>query len=112
MHTRNWAKLTIPTPEGYVFIMQDNILFCQSDGNYTIFFLQEGRMICSKKLKEIELYLSPENFIRTHQSYLVNLRHVEKYYRKNNGQLVLFNGKIIPISRSRKEEVLARINVI
>lgn len=106
------TRLTVPTPQGYFLLSQENIIFCESDGNYTTLYLTDRRITCSKKLKDIEARLSQENFLRTHQSYLVNLDYVTKYYRRDNGRLELIDGKIIPVSRSRKESVMRRIKVI
>jgi two-component system LytT family response regulator len=112
MNTSIHPVLTISTPECYILIRQNDIIYCQSRGNYTTFYLREKQITCSKKLKEVEPYLSPENFVRVHQSYLVNLQYVEKYHRKKGGKLELFSGTMIPVSRSRKADLLERINLI
>jgi two-component system LytT family response regulator len=113
MNAQRNAYLTVPTPEGYLFISQEEITYCESDGNYTIIYLQDQRKtICCRKLKEIAQYLWQEYFVRVHQSYIVNLGYLEKYYRKNGGRLQLVDGTIVPVSRSRKAELLERINPI
>jgi hypothetical protein len=60
MNAHRNASLTIPTPEGYLFISQEEITYCESDGNYTTFYLREKQITCSKKLKELAPYLSAE----------------------------------------------------
>ena len=39
-------------------------------------------------------------FVRCHKSYLVNLKYIARYTAT---QFIMMNGKIIPISRSRKK---------
>ena len=54
------------------------------------------------QINDLELTLSNYDFIRTHQSYLVNLEHVEKI---NNYSLYLSNGEEVPVTKSRYSEV-------
>lgn len=46
------------------------------------------------------------SFIRVHHSYLVNLNEVNKYVRGEGGYLVMSDGSIINVSRSRKEALM------
>ena len=52
-------------------------------------------------LRDVPLSVE-EGFVRTHQSYLVNLRYVKEI---SSGQAVLWDGKIIPVSRANYREV-------
>lgn len=83
----------------------EDIAFCKSDGGYTTFFMTDGREIMiSKTLKEYEELLPEKFFIRTHRSYLVNKRFIDRYHKE--GYLVLRNGKEIPISTRRRDYVM------
>lgn len=53
------------------------------------------------KLSDLEKQL-PENFIRCHQSYIVNLEYIESSNRK---YLTLKNGENIPVSRRYSEDM-------
>ncbi len=53
--------------------------------------------------------LLPYNFLRIHNSHLINLNYIKKYMRKNGGQVMLQDGTIIEISRRKKEEFLKMI---
>lgn len=84
----------------------EDIAFCKSDGGYTTFFMTDGREIMiSKTLKEYEELLPDKFFIRTHRSYLVNKRFIDRYHKE--GYLVLRNGKEIPISTRRRDYVMS-----
>ncbi len=101
-------KIAIPTSEGMEFIRVDQILRCASESNYTHIYLTTGsRVLVSKTLKEIEYLLSKHNFFRVHSSHLVHLDHIEKYLNGRGGQVLMSNGEIIPVSRSKKAELLA-----
>ena len=54
------------------------------------------------KLDRVEEKYKKYNFIRTHQSYLVNMRYILRVKRY---ELVLTNGMKLPIPRSRYKEV-------
>ena len=45
-------------------------------------------------------------FYRTHHSHLVNLNHVREFVRADGGYLVMSNKMKLPVSRSRREELL------
>jgi two-component system LytT family response regulator len=50
--------------------------------------------------------LSPHQFFRTHNSYLINLARVKEFIRGDGGYLVMENKMKIPVSKTRKEELL------
>lgn len=60
----------------------------------------ESIKLSNEKLDEFENRLDSREFIRVHQSFLVNLRYVVKV----DNEVKLRNGKTISISRSRAEE--------
>ncbi|WP_407499569.1 LytR/AlgR family response regulator transcription factor [Elizabethkingia anophelis] len=83
----------------------DDIVYCEGDKGYTTFFLNnEPGVLVSKVLKEYEALLSTANFIRCHQSYLVNMNYVTRYFKE--GYLQLRTGVKIPVSTRKKDDVL------
>jgi len=99
-------RLTLRTLDCIYFIEIANIVYLQSEGNYTTFYLSTQRpIVVSRPLKEYEQILPPTLFIRTHQSYLVNRHWVERL-RRDEGMLVLRSGAEIPVSSRRREEVI------
>jgi two-component system LytT family response regulator len=100
-------KIALPTLEGLLFINVSDIIYCESDGPYTKFFLkQPGKIMTSKHLKEYEDLLSEYNFFRIHKSYLVNLQEIQRYIRGDGGQLIMSNGASLNVSKQRKEEFM------
>ena len=98
-------KITLRTAEQIFFDNTDQIRYCKGEGNYTTFYLENHKeIICSKTLKEYQNILPEENFVKTHQSYIVNKKSVD-FYSHNHG-VVLKDGVSIPVSVRRREEVL------
>jgi len=96
----------------YTQIIQiSDIVYCQSDKGYTTFFLNDGnKIVVSKVLKEYETLLPATVFIRCHQSFLVNVNYISKYYK--DGNLQLTTKDLIPVSERKKEIVLDYLNQI
>ena len=105
-------KIGVPTNEGVMFVLIENIIYFEADGSYcTIIFKDTKPMIISKPLKYFEDKLSQEkSFIRPHKSFLINLKYVEEYQKSDGGFLKLNSGIIVPISRIKKEEILNRLD--
>ncbi len=105
--------VALPMKEGYRLVNQENILYCKAEGNYTLVFFANGNtMLISRKLKQTTASLEDIWFLRIHQSYLVNMRHAQLYLRKSGGQLVMTDGKKLPISKSFKEQVLQLFKIV
>ena len=99
-------KVALPTSDGIVFFNIEDIIFCEALGNFTKVYNQQGKFFTfTKPLKDIEEMLHENQFYRLHNSYLVNLRKVEKYMR--SGDVRMSNGKVIPVARPKKDEILA-----
>ena len=97
-------KIAVPVTEGFEFIETNDILYCQSQNNYTLLFTTNNRkLVLSKTLKEFEKLLDKYFFIRIHKSYLINPNYMKKYYRNDGGYLVMQDGKSIPVSKSKKD---------
>ena len=98
-------QLVLPSHQFLQIVNIDEIVYCQSDAGYTTFFMADGRkMLTSKYLKEYEELLPVNNFVRTHQSYIVNRRYIDRFHKEDN-YLVLRDGSKIPVSVRRKDVV-------
>jgi two-component system, LytTR family, response regulator len=105
--SQNNHRIALPTLEGLIFVSVSDIIYCESSGPYTRFFLkQPNKILTSRHLKEYEDLLSGYNFFRIHKSYLVNLQEIQKYIRGEGGHLVMSNGAALNVSKQRKEEFM------
>lgn len=105
--------LCLPLQGGNEFIPFDEIIYLEADGSYVRVNCLNGRYrLISKNLKYFENILDDvPQFLRTHRSYLVNLRFLA-FYSRSESALHLKNDVKIPISRERKQKVMFTINNI
>jgi two-component system, LytTR family, response regulator len=100
-------RITVPTAEGFHILSPEEIVRCESDGNYTWFHLVNGeKVLASRTLKEFDTVLEPHGFMRVHLSHLVNMLQVKMYLHRDGGALVLANGQTVPVSHRRRNDVI------
>lgn len=100
-------RIALPSGRGLDIVDVENISHCIAESNYTHFQMQDGRKyLMSKTLKDIDDLLSNFNFFRIHQSYLVNMQHIQRYVRDDGGYVIMVCGEKIPIAKRRKEEFM------
>jgi two-component system LytT family response regulator len=103
-------RIAFPLVDKIEFIPIQRIIRLEADGNYTHVFIEGNKKIMvSKILKEYGDLLENHNFLRTHQSHLINCRKVSTYIKTDGGYIVMEDGSNVPISRQKKEEVMKRI---
>ncbi len=101
-------RLVISLHDEYQVVNFNELIFCKSDKGYTTFYLTNGKSIlASKPIKEFIDKLPDSIFVRTHQSYVVNLDHVDRYDKK--GTIFLKGGQKIPVSTRKKDEFISRL---
>lgn len=99
-------KITINTDGKLLFLNSDDILYAESDGNYSTIFLSDGqKILLTKKLKEVNLLLPDKSFFRIHNSYIINLNKIKEFL-KTDGYVVLESNHKIPVSRQKKSDFL------
>lgn len=80
----------------------ENIVYFEADSYLVNAHLKDGTTkVIEKSLKHLERIL-PDNFMRVHRSYIVDLPAVESYYNSGGGVyfINLVNGESIPLSRN------------
>ena len=105
------SRLAIPTSDGMEYLNPKDIIRIEADRSYSWFFITGNRKILvSKNLKEFQDLLSDRHFFRPHNSYLINLKYVKKYIRKEGGYIEMQDGSEIPVSRNRKDLFLVHMS--
>ncbi len=105
----NNKRITINTDGKLVFLEPNDILYVESDGNYsTLYLLENKKIVLTKKLKEVSELLPSDYFFRIHNSYIINLNKIKEFI-KTDGYVVLENNKKIPVSRQRKSDFLGKL---
>ncbi|MFN0188354.1 MAG: LytR/AlgR family response regulator transcription factor [Bacteroidia bacterium] len=101
-------KIALHKNDSVRFVKVRNILYIESDWNYSnIYTSTNEEYTSSKTLKEFEEYLLPFSFfIRIHKNCLVNVNHIREYSKGEPCIITMQDGKELEISRRKKQEVL------
>ncbi len=100
------SKLMVPTKDGMIFLKVNDIVRLQSESNYTLFFLVGNKkVLVAKTLKNFEEKLLSYNFLRIHQSHLINLAHMKEIDHGDN-LAIMTDGSKVEISKRKKKEFI------
>lgn len=98
-------RIALNTLDKIHIVQVAEIVRCESSVNYTMFyFTDDTKLLVTKTLKEFDQLLSDHDFIRVHQSHLINVKFI-KGFTKSDGYIFLKDGTKIPVS-TRKKQVL------
>ena len=94
--------------EGCRSIALDKVLYIESALHKLTFYILEEEVTSYTMYDTLNNIskMFTNDFIRIHQSYLVNLRFVRKI---NGNELLLYNNQSLPIARSKLKEVRNRV---
>jgi len=105
-------RLNLPTQHGFKIIALNEITRCESDSNYTNFYLENGSSILvSKTMKKFEPILLDNSFVRIHNSHIINIHSIQEYIKGRGGEVILSNGKRLAVSNGRKEALLRKLKL-
>ncbi|TXE07578.1 LytR/AlgR family response regulator transcription factor [Algoriphagus aquimarinus] len=93
----------VKTNEGQFKVRFDELMCCEATGNYVTFHLRNERLMSRLTLAEIEKSL-PSFFLRTHRSYIVNMKLVDKAERHQ----LLIGINSFPVSSTYLELVMEK----
>lgn len=91
-----------------VKVFYDEIRWVESYGDYIQLHTESKRHIIHMTLKKVAERLPEEKFLRVHRQYIVNLDKVVDIQDNS----ILIGDKVIPISRSHKEGLMERLNLL
>ncbi len=89
----------------HIKVVVDEIIYIQSDADYTELILPKNKVLSPEPLKYWEETLDSNQFARVHKSYVVNLKMVS---RISATQVFLTNDHHVPIGRAYKEGFVQR----
>lgn len=90
----------------YHLIQEEDIIRLEADSSYTNFIMEDKKLMSSKSLRFFEELLTKSIFFRCHNSHIINLKQIEKYGKGRGGYVHLKNGDIVPISFSKKADLI------
>lgn len=106
-------KISIPSNDTTQFIPVSEIIRIEAQSNYSmVYFTSRPKLLVAKTLKEFEEQLLQYDFLRVHNSHLINMAHVIGYKNQDGGYVIMQGNDVIEISRRKKQEVLQRLHTI
>ena len=102
-------------PPSYIFIKSEkriekvelcDILYAEVLGNYMTIYTDRKKIVAYLTMKSLQNQLSPTDFIKIHQSFLVNRAKIESV----EGNELKVGTKALPISRNYRDSVSNLIN--
>lgn len=102
----NFKRIALSTSDGIHLFEISDIIRCESEDNYTKFYLKNSKpVLISKTLKEYEELLTEHGFERIHQSHLINLAYLKSYIKRDGGYVVMSDNSNLPISQRKKDRL-------
>ena len=98
-------------PSSYIFIKSEkriekielnDILYAESVGNYVSVYTENKKIVAYLTMKSLESQLPADDFIKIHQSYLVNYSKIEAI----EGNEIKIGCKSLPMSRNYRDTVM------
>lgn len=100
--------LIVKTKDGLRKIFHSNIVYLETVKHYIALHTVQGEEVLFREsLKDVERELDDDLFVRCNSCYIVNISHVNAV---ENNDVILPSGQILSISRSRKKQMMGKIN--
>lgn len=96
--------LFLKTDQKFERVNFEDILWLEAMENYVRVVGTDGKLLTLMTLSNMESLL-PEQFMRVHKTYIVNLDKVQAV----EGGILHINGHKIPVSRQKRKEVMGRL---
>lgn len=97
--------LYVRQSDSFIKVSWVDILYIESMQNYTKLHFKDKALVIHQTMKAIEESLPSEHFFRIHKSFLINITHIDMI----SGGRLFINKIELPISRTRKEELLNQV---
>jgi two-component system LytT family response regulator len=107
-------RIPLAAKGNITYVTADQVLYIEANSNQSVVTLAGGEQEnVSSSLKDYEAQLCKpgQQFMRIHNSFIVNLHYVTRYIREDGGYVVMQGKKSIPISKHKKDEFLAYIDL-
>jgi two-component system LytT family response regulator len=103
-------KIVVQESRKVSFIAVKEIIYLESQGNYTYLHITKGsKILSSNSLKVFEDMLPETAFMRVHKSFIININHLLSYNKEEGGFITMVNGSEVSVSRRRKNNFIERL---
>ncbi|MEL6133010.1 MAG: LytTR family DNA-binding domain-containing protein [Bacteroidota bacterium] len=100
-------RIAISSLEDWIFIDKTEIVYLKAARRYTLIMTRDGEQVVSKPLSYFESLLTEPHFFRSHRSFMVNLKYVKRFVKREGGYIEMYNGEQVKLSLSLKDEFIA-----
>ncbi len=101
-------KILLKTSEYVHLVLLDEIIRIEADGNYSSFFLEDGRKILiSKAIGDYENELIDKGFFRVHKSHIINMNKMIGFSKGEGGDVIMKDGGKVPVASRKRNSLLA-----
>ena len=87
----------------------DQVIFIQAQDDYVLIHTAQESFLKYERLSRLENMLDPQQFLRIHRSYILNLKYLKKIepVTKDSRVALLSNGQQLPVSRSGYKRLIS-----
>ncbi|SHG70138.1 LytR/AlgR family response regulator transcription factor [Winogradskyella jejuensis] len=89
-------------------VTQSDILFFEAYDNYCNLYTSKKKYLLSYTLKRIEEKLPSSKFLKVHRSYIINFSKIDSI----QDSYIFINKHKIPYSKSHKDELMQKLNLL
>lgn len=105
-------RLALNSADKVQVVRVDEIIRCESERNYTTFFLKDGKQIVvTRTLKEYEELLEPLGFVRVHHSHLINLEFLKEFIKSDGGYALMTDKAQVPVSVRKRDDLMKALGM-
>ena len=105
------SRILIRDGEKVHVIPVESVSHIEAQDDYVEVHAGGKKYLKQQPLAELEALLDPHSFVRIHRSTIVNVEHIARIelYAKDSRVAILQDGKKLPISRARYDELQSRL---
>ena len=95
-------RIVVKTGSKIKIIPVQDVSYLEAADDYVKVHTQEGSFLKNKTMSHFEKTLDPQQFVRSHRSYIINIQQITRIdpYEKDNHVAILRSGTKVPVSRN------------
>ena len=106
-YTKSPNKYILEALNGFLVLEIGEIIKAESSGKFTIMHMKDQKQhVINKYISTIESELKEMGFFRIHNSFLVNMKHIERFVKGRQAMLYMTNGDVLEVSQRKTAEFI------
>ena len=95
-------RIVVKTGSKIKIIPVHDVFYLEAADDYVKVHTQDGSFLKNKTMSHFEKTLDPQQFVRSHRSYIMNIQQITRIdpYEKDNHVAILKSGAKVPVSRN------------